>query len=58
MPLIVMLLFVGNLHGGPAVIQGFDTLAACEAARPVVAQNFPGAGWSRPVDTACVELPR
>ena len=58
MPLIVMFLFVGGVHGGPAVIDGFTTLAACEAARPVVERRFPGVGWLRVVETACVELTR
>lgn len=34
--IIVMLIWVGTTNGGPATIQGFQSLAACERAIPVV----------------------
>jgi len=34
--IIVMLIWVGHHDGGPATIQGFRSLAACERAIPVV----------------------
>ena len=56
MKLIVMLIWGGAfVHGGPAVIQGFETMAACEAARPVVVDRFTAVTWSS-ISTTCVEL--
>jgi hypothetical protein len=39
-PMIVMLIFAGGNHGGPAIIQGFATEAACDAARPRVHEVY------------------
>lgn len=58
MKIIVMLIWMGALnHGGPAIIQGFSTLAACEAARPVVEQRKNDVSWSSTY-TTCIELER
>ena len=54
MKVIVMLIAAG-IHG-PATVGGFDTLAACNAARPIVAHFFKTATRSTTVVTECVEL--
>ena len=43
--LIAMLIFVGGAGGGPAILQGFDTIAACEQARPVIQQGYQAAPY-------------
>lgn len=60
MKMIVMLIWVGvSGHGGPATIQGFESVAACEAARPVVAQGFhTNLGFETRITMNCVELSR
>ncbi len=54
MKLIVMLIATG-VHG-PATIAGFDTLAACEAARPKVTAFYQKAIKSYQAVTECVEF--
>lgn len=57
--MIVMLIFAGGVRGGPAVIQGFETMAACEAARPIVEKRTDREWWFwNPVVTSCVKLPK
>jgi hypothetical protein len=38
--IVVMLIWMGGGHGGPATIQGFASLASCEAARPAVVRQL------------------
>lgn len=59
--LVAMLIWVGGNRGGAAVLPGFGSLAACEAARPAVEATYKkspaeiliGQAW-----TACIELSR
>lgn len=54
--MIVMLIWAGNQsYGGPATIGGFETLAACERALPVVQEIY--RGWIYRGTFKCVELP-
>ena len=55
MKLIVMLITVG-VHG-PVTIPGFNSLAACDAARPPVVAFFKRTTRSHAVESLCVELP-
>lgn len=57
MKLLVMLIWIGGYHGGGATVQGFQSLDACEAARPVVTAEFykMQATFNDP-KTVCVEL--
>ena len=54
--MVVMMIWVGSSHGGPAMIQGFETIRACEAAAQIVLARQYGA-WRREVSHLCVELP-
>ena len=54
MKIIVMLIAAG-IHG-PATLSGFDTIAACNAARPIVMDFFKKATRSNVVVVDCVEL--
>jgi hypothetical protein len=56
MKLIVMLISL-NVHYGPATIAGFDTLAGCQAAEPMVVAFYRRTTTST-VATECVELPK
>jgi hypothetical protein len=56
MKLVVMLISL-NVHYGPAAISGFDTLAGCRAAEPIVAAFYRRTTTST-VATECVELPK
>ena len=56
MKLIVMLISLGPQYG-PATIAGFDTMAGCRAAEPVVVAFYKKTTPSI-VRTECVELPR
>lgn len=56
MKLIVMLISL-NVHYGPATISGFDTLAGCQAATPIVAAFYKKTTTST-VKIECVELPK
>jgi hypothetical protein len=56
MKLIVMLVSLG-VHYGPTTISGFDTLAGCRAAEPIVAAFYKRTTNST-VSTECVELPK
>lgn len=38
--IVVMLVWAGTGHGGPAVIPGFATLAACERAKAEVVEFY------------------
>jgi len=56
--MIVMLIWGGGGNGGPAVLPGFQTMQACEAAITIVQSpgpNTPLRGW-RALAT-CVQLP-
>ena len=55
MKLIVMLIATG-VHG-PATLQGFTTLQACENARPLVTEFYKQAIKAYTTKTACLELP-
>lgn len=57
--LIVMMIWGGSAHGGPTTIQGFETMAACEASiQTVRSQMARLAGvhvsWTNAI---CVQLP-
>lgn len=58
--IIVMLVRVstGNT-GGPLVIQGFETLEACERARPKIEEFYRDGGsfWGEKSRSACVSFP-
>lgn len=57
--IIVMLVWVGTHHGGPAVIQGFQTIEACEVAAKMMmtAQVWQGQFVATRSDgTKCVEM--
>lgn len=55
--LIVMLIWAGNnTYGGPATIAGFDSVAACERAVPIVKPFYDGA--LNGMKFQCVELAR
>ncbi|HKM64700.1 MAG TPA: hypothetical protein VJY39_19650 [Acidisphaera sp.] len=56
MKLVVMLINLGG-HYGPATISGFDTMAACRAAEPIVVAFYRKTTPSS-VTTECVELPK
>jgi hypothetical protein len=56
MKLIVMLISL-SVHYGPATISGFDTLAGCRAAEPVVVAFYKKT-TSSAAKTECVELPK
>lgn len=59
MPTIVaMLIWLGSVHGGPAVLPGFSTLAACEAARPEIERAAREAPLRATPYTRCVEVAR
>ncbi len=54
--IIVMLIWMGADSGGGAVVQGFYSMAACEASRPIVESKYKEMVFS--VKTRCVELPK
>lgn len=59
--IIVMLLWVGGVHGGPATITGFETVEACQEAMPIVQKGYLeiwGSNNPNWVQARCVELPR
>lgn len=56
MKLIVMLISL-NVHYGPATISGFETLAGCRAAEPIVTAFYTKTTTST-VATECVALPK
>jgi hypothetical protein len=56
MKLIVMLISL-SVHYGPATISGFDTLAGCRAAEPVVVAFYKKT-TSSAAKTECVEFPK
>lgn len=53
-----MLIWIGTHHGGPATIQGFESLAACEAAKAIVGQGIRKGLYSSSNYYHCVELDR
>lgn len=56
--IIAMLVWMGHAHGGPAAIQGFETIEACERARPAVEARFSALTWpASSVRTGCISLP-
>ena len=55
MKLVVMLITV-SIHG-PVTISGFNSLAACDAARPPVVGFFKRTTRSHAVESQCIELP-
>jgi hypothetical protein len=55
--LIVMLILAGGGYGGPATIQGFDSLQACEASKKTVFDFYDRAiSLSPDPKIKCVEL--
>jgi hypothetical protein len=54
--MVVMMIWVGSAHGGPAMIQGFETIRACEAAAQIVLERYPYVNY-RFAKHTCVELP-
>lgn len=62
MTLIVMLIWAGNLNGGPTTIQGFASLEACQTAEITVQERLGrlrlgSLPWSSSgIFTDCVEL--
>ena len=38
--IVVMMLWAGSSHGGPATIQGFRTMEACERAKPAIMKTY------------------
>ena len=41
--IVAMIIMVGGGHGGPTTIQGFQSLASCQAAIPAVVQQISNA---------------
>jgi len=59
MKLILMLLWVGPWQGGPAIIQGFDSLTSCKAAIPSISSEYAKlAGYDRTPTINCIEVNR
>jgi hypothetical protein len=60
--LFIMFIWVGSVHGGPAVITGFTDLRTCEDARAYVEQEYtalrPATIVDHSVKTRCVQLAR
>lgn len=54
--LFVMLLYVSDFRGGPATIQGFQSLAACRTAIPVVEGFYHRILPTEKFRAECVEL--
>jgi hypothetical protein len=54
--MIVMLIWNGGGNGGPAVLPGFATMHACNAAITIVQTQSPGPVFGG-VRAKCVELP-
>jgi len=54
--MIVMLIWNGGGNGGPAVLPGFATMQACNAAITIVQTQSPGPFFGG-VRAKCVELP-
>lgn len=55
----VMLLWLGGWQGGPATIQGFQSLQACQNAIPAVMETYKAvfSGWlNMPVSVKCIAL--
>ena len=54
--MIVMLIWIGSGYGGPATLQGFTSLAACEVSRSRVEETYKkmGSYWTY---TTCISLP-
>ncbi len=38
--IVVMFIWVGNMHGGPAVIQGFNTIDSCKDRIPEIRKIY------------------
>lgn len=55
--MIVMLIWVGGGYGGPATIQGFSTMKACEDAIPKVT-HFYNSPFFPNAKEACIKLKR
>jgi hypothetical protein len=55
--MVVMMLWMGATNGGPAIIQGFETIAACEAAALIVRVKQPSRMNDSYIRHACMELP-
>lgn len=57
--MILMLIWIGPAQGGPAVINGFQTIEACETAQSIVREQYlavSGYRYDAAVQTKCVEL--
>lgn len=55
--MIVMMLWMGSSHGGPATIQGFETMRACESAAQIVLDRQPSPNARSWIKHVCMELP-
>jgi hypothetical protein len=59
--IVAMLIWVGSAHGGPTILTGFETLEACNRARPELIRSMStisGAILSNSINsTTCVALP-
>lgn len=57
--MIVMLIWIGPVHGGAATIQGFNTMGACEVAKSKVVEFYGPIPYSPSgVQLKCIELAR
>lgn len=55
--IVAMVIFVGGGHGGATTIQGFHSLASCEAAIPRVVQSLaPRNPLVPPPAARCLEI--
>ena len=52
--IIAMLLWIGGMSGGPAIISGFESLQACKEAIPIVTKSKTYDQFSKQAE--CVEL--
>jgi hypothetical protein len=61
MKIIVMLIWIGGSHGGPATITGFDSMKSCNDQKPIVFASYkimlqsPAYGLPS-VSETCIEL--
>lgn len=55
--MIVMMIWMGATTGGPTTIQGFENLAACEAAAVIMRDRQPSPMHRAWIKHACMELP-
>jgi hypothetical protein len=55
--IVVMMIWVGSSHGGPAMIQGFETIRACEAAARILYERQTFDSYRRMDRHMCMELP-